>query len=174
MACFEPRLRAECGRHAPAVFRGQMGAKGKVAVIVSRFFLVASLLVGVGIANGTSSAAGSLETRVWSYWDAIKSFDLATAYNLEEGARFKALSPLSFREQWSETDWELIEFQIVSVELSDSSAEVVVDLMFDVPQLSKNLARRITDHWVWREGEWLHASPVSNRGTASSDHTRAR
>lgn len=126
------------------------------------------LISSVGLADAPPSEEESLRAQVSRYWHALKNFDLATAYQMEEGAASGTLSPLTFRQQWSETDWDLVEYEIRSAELIDEAAEVQIELTFAVPQLSKNLSRTITDHWIMRDEEWLHARPAATVPAASN------
>lgn len=128
------------------------------------FILVSS----VALADASPSEAESLQAQVSRYWGALKNFDLATAYQMEEGAASGTLSPLTFRQQWSETDWDLVEYEIRSAELIDEAAEVEIELTFAVPQLPKNLSRTITDHWIMRGEQWLRARPAANAAASSN------
>lgn len=174
MAYFDSTGKGARGRNGCAHSRGGREERHRlIKSLRSRLTglqCLAVLVFSVGLAQASSSQDPNLEAQVTGYWNAIKSFDLATAYRLEEGARSGTLSPLEFRKEWSHTDWELVDFRLQDIEADAKSAEVTMDLTFAVPQLPKNLHRKIADHWTMRSGEWLRVSkpPKSEQGTAAN------
>lgn len=161
MVCFDTLLKRASRPHAFSTSRDPISARCQMPTSTHCAIFVLAIVLSVGQATASSSEDASLRAQVSKYWNAIMSFDLATAYHMEEGAHSGALSPLAFRKQWSETDWELVDFRLHSTKLMDQSGKVTIELTFDVPQLSKHLSRMITDHWTIRGDEWLHVSRLA-------------
>lgn len=118
-------------------------------------------------AAAEESAAARLQQRVTDYWDAIEVFDLYTAYGMELGAKNGSLTPSEFRRRQGGTDWELVDHRIERIETDDGSAEVALELTFDVPQLDKRLTRPATDRWTYAEGDWYRDARDGPRPAAA-------
>lgn len=121
-----------------------------------QILLLAMILLALAsVAHAEAPETAALEQRVAEYWDAISAFDLATAYRLERGSREGRLTAAQFRRYWSRSDWELQSFEVESVAVEDGSAEVGLELVFDVPELPKDIVRRYNETWTLVEGQWL-------------------
>jgi hypothetical protein len=117
-------------------------------------------------AAAVEPSTARLQQRVSDYWDAIEVFDLYTAYGMELGAKNGSLTPSEFRRRQGATDWELVDYRIERIETDDGSAEVALELTFDVPQLGKQLTRPAIGRWSYADGDWYRDAPAGARPAA--------
>jgi hypothetical protein len=112
----------------------------------------------LGAAEQASNQEDAIRQAVSKFWDAIKVFDLATAYHLEAGASDGDLTATAFREYWSDTDWELRSYEIRSITIDGDEADVDLLLLWHPPQLPKDVSRPFDDRWRYHDGAWLRDS----------------
>jgi hypothetical protein len=149
------KLRPMISPDAKALQRWQTLVAAPVTVI--GLIAVLLLMASAPVYPGQDDIA-PLEQRVMTYWDAISAFDLATAYGLERDALNGDLTAAKFRRSWNRTDWELKSFSIDSIDVDEATAKVRLKLVFDVPELPKDIVRHYTDTWILLDGRWYRDS----------------
>jgi hypothetical protein len=99
--------------------------------------------------------ARTLEDRVNSFWEARKSGDLLTLYELEA---VSVNGQVTLR-QYVNKSGDLIykDYKIVAIETESANlAHALIEVQVLVPGLGKSLQSQFEDTWVNLEGEWYH------------------
>jgi hypothetical protein len=102
----------------------------------------------------SSVLARTLEDRVNSFWEARKSGDLLTLYELEA----VSVNGQVLR-QYVNKSGDLIykDYKIVAIETESANlAHALIEVQVLVPGLGKSLQSQFEDKWVNLKGEWYH------------------
>lgn len=94
--------------------------------------------------------------RANAYLEALRLNHLAGAYRMEAGFLDGSLTPLVFRESAIPFTGTLLSYTITAVSLQGEEAVVEADVSYQLPQLRKPYATKMSMNWVIQNGDYYH------------------
>ena len=107
--------------------------------------------------------------RANAYLEALRLNHLAGAYRMEAGSLDGSLTPLVFRALAIPFTGTLLSYTITAVTLQGEDAVVDADVSYQLPQLRKPYATKISMHWVTQNGDYYHKLKQPPEASAAGD-----
>lgn len=125
------------------------------------------VLLGVLVAGGyawydsySRHSETTLMKRANTYWEAIRSNDLVTAYQMETEAAMGTLAPheVELRRDWGV---RVVGYQLKQGVIDGDKAEIPIELEVTLPDSETKTKKKPgkKDFWTFLKGQWYHGMP---------------